>query len=277
MVKKTSQGLPYFTYPLLNNYPDLVHFTTTRHGGFSNGEYGGLNVSFAVGEDSTLVAQNRHLIADAFALDSHQLLFGRQIHESNIRVIRQDFFEKSPEERYEQLTAIDSLITNLKNVCLCILTADCAGILLYDPKQAVISVIHAGWRGTVKKIATNVINKMRQEFDCRPADILAVIGPCIGLESYEVGDEVAKKFVEVFGENHAIIDRTYSKPHVAVAAANHRLLMDSGLSPENIALSGVCTFRNNDRFYSARQGDKGRFCSGISMRGISNSAGNGNG
>ena len=274
MVKKTRQGLPYFTYPLFNDYPDLVHFTTTRYGGFSGGEYGGLNVSFAVGEDSKLVAQNRQLIADAFALDSHQLLFGRQIHESNIRVIRQGFFERSPEERYEQLTAIDGLITNLKSVCLCVLTADCAGILLYDPKQAVIGAIHAGWRGTVKKIATKAVSIMHQEFGCQPADILATISPCIGPESYEVGEEVATEFVNIFGENRTIINRSYPKPHVAVAAANRQLLIDSGLSSENIALSGVCTFRNNDQFYSARQGDKGRFCSGVRMinsNGASNS------
>ena len=265
MVEKTRQGLPYFTYPLFNDYPELVHFTTTRYGGFSSGEYGGLNVSFAVGEDSTVVAQNRQLIADAFALDSHQLLFGRQIHGNSIRVIRRGFFERSPAERYEQLTAIDGLITNLKNVCLCVLTADCAGILLYDPKQSVIGAIHAGWRGTVRKIATSIIDIMHREFGCQPVDMLAIISPCIGLESYEVGEEVATEFINVFGENQDIINRCYPKPHVAVASANRQLLIDSGLSAKNIALSGVCTFRNNDQFYSARQGDKGRFCSGISI------------
>ena len=106
---------------------------------------------------------------------------------------------------------------------------------------------------------------MSQEFDSQPTDILAVISPCIGLESYEVGHEVVEKFVEVFGENETIINRTFPKPHVDVAAANRRLLINSGLSPANIAVSGACTFENNDQFYSARKGDKGRFCSGISM------------
>ena len=279
MINCVRQGLPYFTYPLLNDYPDLVHFTTTRHGGFSVGAYGELNVSFAVGEESTLVAQNRHLIASVFGLESHKLLFGRQIHERTIRVIKPDFFERPPEERHQQLTAVDGLITNLKEVCLCILSADCAGILLFDPQESVIGAIHAGWRGTVKKIATSAIDIMQQNFDCQASNIVAAIAPCIGVDSYEVGDEVASEFVEIFGENETIINRTYAKAHVDVAAANRRLLIDSGLSPANIAVSGACTFENNDQFYSARKGDKGRFCSGIMMSNEvsnSNSASNSN-
>ena len=273
MINCTRQGLPYYTYPLLNKYAGLVHFTTTRHGGFSGEGYGKLNVSFAVGEESTLVAQNRKLIADVFNLDPHKLLFGRQIHERSIRVIEKGFFKMPPEERHQQLTAVDGLITNLKDVCLCVLSADCAGILLFDPNKAVIAAIHAGWRGTVKKIVPNAIDMMQQGFGCRAEDIVAVIGPCIGVGAYEVGDEVAAKFVEVFGEDKAVVNRDYAKAHVDIAAANRRLLLESGLVPANIMVSGVCTFENNNQFYSARQGDKGRFCSGILL---SNSAGNSN-
>ena len=263
MINRSRQGLPYFTYASLDTYLDLVHFTTTNKGGFSNNKYGGLNVSFAVGEDSALVAKNRDLIAKVFDLDPQKLLFGRQIHEQAIHVVKQDFFKRSPEERLQQLMAVDGLITDLKDVCLCVLSADCAGILLYDPHKAVIGAIHAGWQGTVKKIATNAIHIMCHKFGCQPKDIVAVIGPCISMDSYEVGDEVAARFAEIFGEDKAIIDRTYSRAHVDIAAANRQLLINSGLEPSNITLSGVCTYKSNDQFYSARKGDKGRFCSGI--------------
>ena len=96
------------------------------------------------------------------------------------------------------------------------------------------------------------------------------MGPCISMDAYEVGDEVAAGFAEIFGEDTAIIDRSYPKPHVDVAAANRQLLINSGLAPDNIILPDVCTFKNNDQFYSSRRGDKGRFCSGIM---ISNSNG----
>ncbi|NER85142.1 MAG: peptidoglycan editing factor PgeF [Leptolyngbya sp. SIO1D8] len=265
MINRSRQGLPYFTHASLDTYPDLVNFTTTNKGGFSNNEYGGLNVSFAVGEESMLVAKNRNLIAEVFDLDPQKLLFGRQIHEQAIRVIKQDFFKRSPEERLQRLMAVDGLITDLKDVCLCVLSADCAGILLYDPGKSVIGAIHAGWRGTVKKIATNAIHIMCHKFGCQPKDIVAVMGPCISMDSYEVGDEVASGFAEIFGEDTALIDRSYPKPHVDIAAANRQLLINSGLGPSNITLSEVCTYKSNDQFYSARRGDKGRFCSGIML------------
>ena len=112
----------------------------------------------------------------------------------------------------------------------------------------------------------NAINLMRQEFGCQPAEMLATICPCIGVASYEVGEAVAAEFVMVFGENQAIIHRNYPKAHVNISAANSQLLIDSGLLPAHITMSETCTFENNEQFYSARRGDKGRFCSGIMLR-----------
>ncbi len=266
MINFHQGSLPYYTYASLTKFPNLVHFTTTRRGGHSQGDFGGLNVSFAVGEAPDVVAQNRDQVAAFFDIDPERFLFGQQIHESNISVINHEFFDQVPRQQQKQLAGVDGLVTNLKEVCLCVLSADCAGILLFDPEKEVIAAVHAGWRGTVKKIVVNAVNLMQREFGSQPAAILATICPCIGVTSYEVGEAVAAEFVTVFGENQAIIHRNYPRAHVNISAANNQLLIDSGLLPAHIAMSETCTFENNEQFYSARRGDKGRFCSGIMIK-----------
>ncbi|MDN5215354.1 peptidoglycan editing factor PgeF [Fulvivirgaceae bacterium BMA12] len=266
MINFHEGSLPYYTYTSLAKFKNLTHFTTTRHGGHSQGDFGGLNVSFEVGEAPDAVAQNRNQIAAFFDIDPERLLFGQQIHESNISVIGREFFDQTPRQQQKQLAGTDGLVTNLREVCLCVLSADCAGILLFDPEKGVVAAVHAGWRGTVKKIVVNAVDSMQREFGSEPAEILATICPCIGVTSYEVGEAVATEFVKVFGENGAIIDRNYPKVHVNISAANNQLLIESGLLPAHIAMSETCTFENNTQFYSARRGDKGRFCSGIMMR-----------
>lgn len=241
------------------NLPGILQFTTSREGkeGFNLGVYGE--------EDPVRAGENRKQLAAALGISNEKLLFTRQVHGNEMRLIGEDFFLLSADKRKLALEGLDALITAVPGVCLCALAADCSQVLLVDPQQRVIATVHAGWRGTVNKLVCRVIEKMQAEFGSKPAEILAGIGPCISGKNYEVGEEVATLFEQQFGKNERIILRKkeYTKAHVDIPAALHFSMLGMGIKSQNIEESGICTFDQADVFYSARRGAAGRFCSGI--------------
>jgi YfiH family protein len=163
-----------------------------------------------------------------------------------------------------QLEGIDALVTRLPGYCLCISTADCVPVLLYAPHTQAIAAIHAGWRGTVSRIVENTLTLMSEQYGTQGKDLIACIGPSISLEAFEVGDEVYHAFHEAAFDMN-IIARKESKWHIDLWEANRQQLLAHGVKPENIEISGICTYHNNDDFFSARrQGiNSGRILSGI--------------
>lgn len=260
-------AFPHYTYPILSaHHQDIVHFTSGKSGGHSSAPYGRFNMSFTVGEDAEIVQKNRELICKTFNTPVDQLVFGRQEHLDRVLVIGEEFFDLSEEEQRDQLKATDGLITATPKTMVCILTADCGGILLFDPVNKVVGAVHAGWRGVHQKIILKAIQLMKHEFGTQPDQLKAVISPCIGVDNYEVGEEVAGYFEEIFPDSSDIIDYTYPKAHVDITMANQKIMLDAGMQIQNIEAAATCTFEHHDRFYSARRGDKGRFCSGIMLR-----------
>ncbi len=266
MIQDNLYDFPRFGYNLLNSHNHLVHFTTTKNGGFSKANYGGFNLSLAVGEKEELVKKNRKLIARGIGIAEESLIFAFQVHRDNIALIYDQFLDMSGDDRHDFLQNTDALITNKREVCLCVLAADCGGVLLYDPIHKAIGAVHAGWRGVAMEITTKVVNKMVERFDSSPDQIIGAVAPCVGVHHYEIGDEVANAFHHVFGDDKNIVENNHAKPHVNIAAANRKLMLNAGLKPENIEIANSCTIDRNDLFYSARKGDLGRFCSGIMLR-----------
>ena len=164
----------------------------------------------------------------------------------------------------EQLEGVDALITNVPGVAISVRTADCIPVLLYDPVHKAVAAVHAGWRGTVMRISQKVISEMQQRYGTDATDLKAVIGPGIGPESFQVGQEVADEFAKaVFPMEQILKDcgpkaSTADNPmagglHIDLWRANEWLLEQSGVKTQNIQVAGICTYRNNDRFYSARR------------------------
>ncbi len=139
----------------------------------------------------------------------------------------------------------DALITSIPALPISIRTADCLPILLGDPKRRAVAAIHAGWRGTAARIAGATIERMRVEFQTDPKDLVAAIGPGIGVCCYEVGEEVARRF----GRDSA--------GRIDLAAANRAQLIEAGVTPEQIDVLKLCTFCDAERFHSYRR-DKDR-------------------
>lgn len=155
----------------------------------------------------------------------------------------------------------DGLITNEQGVHLTIRTADCVPILLVDPVRRVVGAVHAGWRGTAASIALRAVERMRVEFGCNAGEIRAAIGPCIQQCCYEVGAEVASRFLPWFPE----LAEVTGPVKIDLVEANRRQLAQAGLS--QIESAGACTLCVPDGFHSFRR-DKdlsGRMVTGIAI------------
>lgn len=268
MISRNIQTIPYYFFEKLSRFPNLCHFVSTRDGGASEGIHSSLNLSLRVNDDPYSVKRNRELIARSFGIAPQQLVFTSQTHDDKVVAIDSRFFDLSEDDQNTSLYGYDAMVTNLKDVCICILTADCASVLLYDPVTPAIGIAHAGWKGTVKKIAAKTIECMTRNYGSNPLNIVAAIGPCICAESFEVGEEVAEVFENTFKGSEKIVVRKpeWIKPHVDIVAANLEILKEAGIKPENIETSGICTFQNPDIFFSARKQAAGRFGAGLMIR-----------
>lgn len=184
----------------------------------------------------------------------YPVIQGHQIHESRVAVIDR------PGMTREELEGYDAFITKLPGVAIGVRTADCVPVLLYDPEKRVVAAIHAGWKGTVLHISQCAINVMVQDFKCRPESIRAAIGPAIGPDSFQVGEEVATRFKEAGFP----VDDIWSfrgpgdgRPmsgghHIDLFKANRWLLEQAGILSENIHECGIDTY-TTEAFFSARR------------------------
>ena len=160
----------------------------------------------------------------------------------------------------------DAVITDSLGLCVCVKTADCIPILLYDARQRIVAAVHAGWRGTVGRIVEKTLDVMHAEYGTEGKDVVACIGPSISLEAFEVGDEVYDAFAEA-GFDMNRMARKYEKWHLDLWEANRLQLLIQGVLPENMEVAGICTYQQHEDFFSARRLgiQSGRILSGIML------------
>jgi hypothetical protein len=135
----------------------------------------------------------------------------------------------------------DALLEDQPGSAIAIKTADCIPILLVDQRHRAVAAVHAGWRGTVARIAARAVEAMRQRFGAEPRDLHAAIGPGIGKCCYEVGAEVAAEF----GER--------GRTHISLPDANRSQLLEAGVTPGRIYASNLCTMCLAEEFHSFRR------------------------
>lgn len=294
-------------YGLNELYSNIFSFSTTRHGGYSEGAYASFNCNDYCDDDIEKVEKNQDLLRvllqqkvsvqkkgnESSAMDTAdlgdatvsvkseelvaelhsttgircpELIIPHQVHKTEIGVIDESFLSLDKTNRKEYLEGIDAIVTSCKNICLCISTADCIPVLCYDTRNQVVAAIHAGWRGTVGRIVEKTLQLMVERYGTHAGDVHAVIGPGISLNSFEVGDEVYKSFSEA-GFDMQLIARKYEKWHIDLWEANRLQLISQGVLAENIELSGICTYLNQEDFFSARRLGihSGRILSGIML------------
>jgi hypothetical protein len=257
----------------------VVAFSSTRHGGYSTGNYEEFNINRYCGDSKENIRKNRKALCELLGISDDRLVMPHQVHETKVARIDECFLSLNAEEREEALEGVDALMTNMSGVCIGVSTADCIPVLLCDEEKHAVCAIHAGWRGTVKRIVVKVIEAMGEAYGTQPQHLKAQIGPGIHLDSFEVGDEVYETFRQE-GFDMESISRKYpcgskfftlhsslftSKWHIDLPACNRLQLIDAGLPKESIRMSPICTFQQAADYFSARRLgiDSGRIFTGI--------------
>lgn len=235
----------------------VLHFTSTRLG------WGRDGYSRFTGDQADEYASFRGELARSLQIAAEKFVFPRQVHGDQVMVVDGPLHSADVPDT-------DALITNQPGICICVQTADCVPILLFDPVQRVVAAVHAGWRGTVNKIVAKTIHAMQRNFDSQPEDILAGIGPSIHLHAYEVGEEVMVAVRESFPDHRGLLKPADNaqKAYFDMWEANRMVLTDSGVPDGNIEVMGFCSYSHEPLFYSyRREGVKtGRMVSGIMLK-----------
>lgn len=256
-------------YGLLGSYSNIFHFVTTRQGGVGAGAYGTFNCSPYSGDETENVRRNQELLVQGLPQPPRELILPFQTHNTKSLLVDEAFLSASTELRSELLRGIDAVITREPGCCVCISTADCIPVLLYDKAHEAVAAVHAGWRGTVNYIVGHTLERMRTVFGTEGADVIACIGPGISLESFEVGDEVYEAFCRNGFDMTRLSFRKAEtgKHHIDLWEANRQQLLDFGVPERQIETAGICTYIHHEQFFSARRlGIKsGRILSGIQI------------
>lgn len=248
-------------------HDDVVAFSSTRRGGYSSGNYAEFNINRFCGDDEEAISKNRSILCQTLGIDDHQLIMPHQVHQSEVAQIDEGFCACTDAEKSLRLEGIDAVMTHLPNVCIGVSTADCIPLLIYDSQCRVVAAIHAGWRGTVKRIARETISAMHDAYGSMAHDMIVQIGPGISLDSFEVGDEVYAQF-EAAGFDMRAISQRREKWHINLPECNRLQLIDAGVPACNIRMTDICTVKQSSSFFSARclGIQSGRILTGIMMK-----------
>ncbi|WP_163715855.1 peptidoglycan editing factor PgeF [Mangrovibacterium lignilyticum] len=253
-MKKLQAGKRHFYQ--FDQFPEegLLNFCSSKSGWGGDG-----NCRFT-GDSPTIFADYRSELAESLGLQEKQFVFPRQTHSNNVAVVREATTEAD-------IPDTDALITDVPGLCICVQTADCVPVLLYDPKQRVVAAIHAGWRGTVGKIVAKTVEMMQDQFQSKAENLLAGIGPSISAPNYEVSEDVIQQVKNEFSNHEALLTASGNngKAYLDLWHANKSLLLEMGVPSQQIEVMGFCSFGEKDEFYSARRegAETGRMVCGI--------------
>jgi YfiH family protein len=207
-------------------------------------------------QDGTLDFANIEKFLEKNAMPS-KAIYMNQIHGGMVSII-------SDREK-NIIPGVDGLVTNVKGVSLCVVTADCLPITLYDSKKEAIGIIHAGYRGLLKNIIHTTIYSMVTEYESNVKNMQVMIGPGIEENCYEVGAEVIEQF-KTFHYPEKVYSEHGGKYFLSIQKAARQCLLKEGILKEHIEISDQCTKCNVYSLYSYRRGDQiGRFVSSISL------------
>ncbi len=259
-----------YRFSNLNKFEKINHFISNRHGGLSKSPFESLNIGFNTADEEEIVLQNRKLLGDSVEIPVFRFTIADQTHSGNVTIVTADMKGRGSQERADSIPDSDGLVTNVHGICLLAMMADCVPILLYDPVQVVIGLVHAGWRGITRKVARNTIARMQREFGSKPGDIIVGIGPSIGPCCYEIGEEVETAVKMTFDKTNKLLLKKVNrdKKHLDLWKANIDQLESIGILQENIESSGICTSCESETYFSFRKGMgiTGRFAAGIMIK-----------
>ena len=268
VLEEGCQEMEYLTFPSFEKSGLVEHLITTRLGGVSTGEFSTMNLSFSRGDKEENVLENYRRIGRILGCGIEDMVSSHQTHTVNIRhVTAADRGKgiKTPRD-YED---IDGLITNEQGIALVTYYADCVPLFLLDPVHRAIGLAHSGWKGTVNRMGEHVVEAMKTAFGSKPQEMIAAVGPSICKWCYEVSEDVAEQFMQLFqgkAEDLCVVEKGKApgKYQLDLWLANRLILEEAGISEENISVTDICTCHNSEYLFShrasnGRRGNMGAF------------------
>lgn len=263
------EAVPFLSFDMLDRL-GVPNLYTTRYLSYDAetdiGEKG-LRLALMSGEDweeaRPILFRNMKALAGQLGVGLDRECITFQKHTVNVHKVTEE--DLGFDNMSGRKVPVDGLITDIPGVLLIAYGGDCPPVYIVDPVRKAIGLVHAGWRGTLGKIPAVAIEKMKEEFGCRPEDMYAAVGIGICADCYEMGDEI----FDLFAENWSCEDAEHlmkrypakdangepiegGKYHLDLMEANRLTLLRAGVPAENIAVSNVCTCCNSDVFYSYR-------------------------
>ena len=228
----------------LKKINNIKHSFFSRKGGVSKGIYQSLNCGQGSEDDKKNVLKNLKLVANNVGCKEEYLITLNQTHSNKVI-----YFENKKSIKNKQ--SADAIVSKAKNVGFGILTADCAPILFYDPKNKIIGCVHAGWKGALNGIIKNTIRKFN-ELNTSNTDLIAVVGPCIKKENYEVKADFYQRFISQNRSNNEFFTKIEENKYIFDLRAfiNKEI---SDLNVRNIENIELNTFSEKETFYSYRR------------------------
>jgi polyphenol oxidase len=242
------------------SHTDLLQAVVSRQGGCSSYPWAALNTGLSVGDDHENVAENRSRIYKAFDINSDRVRDVWQVHSNRVIEVGDKLSDEAP-------IKADGMVTGTPGIVLMMRFADCVPILLFDPRRSAVGLVHAGWKGTIGRIAAAGVRMLEKTFGSNPADILAGIGPSICQNCYSVGDEVIEAVHTSLPDiARVVISKNHSQFQFDLWESNRRILLEAGV--QNIETSAICTAENLGEWFShrAENGTTGRFAAFIGLR-----------
>jgi len=245
-------GLRFYSFDIFSD--SLLQGVFTRRGGVSSAPWHSLNLGGSVGDDPAHVAENRIHVFNSMGRSPASIHDVWLVHGTDI------VYADAPRPLTEPAVKADILLTNNPEVSLFMRFGDCVPIMLHDPKKNVIGMAHAGWMGTVRGVVKAALQGMQSHYGCNPKDIVAGIGPSIGVDHYEVGADVVSQFQEKYPTDvDRVLQTRNGSVYLDLWTANVIQLHSAGV--EQIQVSEVCTACHLDDWFShrAEKGKTGRF------------------
>lgn len=253
MIHVRKNGVEFLQFRKLLEYPELVHCYTLKANDFD------IRGNDTYKETKEIVNKNYSKLAKALDIPKQSMVRPYQTHTNIVKSVE---LENNVNQELsifpEELTNVDGLITNKKNITFSLSFADCTPIYLYDPIKKVIGNIHSGWKGTLGRIGKIAVEKMIKEYNCKPKDMICCIGPCIKTCHFEVSKDVKDLFQNEFKQmaniekNITCVNQEEHKYKIDTTFINISMMKEMGLLEEHIIDSGICTVCNKEYMHSYR-------------------------
>ena len=261
-----STSITYEYSPLLEHFP-LTHGVTYRYGGVSEGPFDSFNMGLHVGDTPEAVVENRKRLAQVLGVDPNHLTCGEQVHGVGVTRVTEELVGRGAFSWDDSILDSDAIHTNLVDVPLLLLVADCVPVLIYDAVHHAVAVVHAGWRGAIAHIVERTMDSMHDAYGTLPSDCYLFIGPSIGADSFEVSEEIAEQFrqdMRALGLSQVDQVVRYIQrqgqmtptPHVGLKGYIAACVVQKGVPVEQVSVSSTDTMIT-DGCYSYRR-DQGR-------------------